>query len=138
MALAEKLTHENAEASISQGVIVSMHTRNKMTFSKSFSIPREDYFKFSKFVVSRLRKSGNQSILNLKNIILWFATTLMFMFIFQSFNDNDFNIDWFSFGIGAFPFLVFFLVFALETVKLQKLSAPKESGIVFRRTDIRN
>ncbi|BCO17645.1 hypothetical protein KUC3_05020 [Alteromonas sp. KC3] len=25
MALAEKLTHENAEASISQGVIVSMH-----------------------------------------------------------------------------------------------------------------
>ena len=42
MALAEKLTHENAEASISQGVIVSMfkeeHSMNPSFYKKSLAV----------------------------------------------------------------------------------------------------
>jgi len=101
-----------------------------MTFSKSFSISKEDYLTFSKFACKRLRKPQSQFFPAIKNLILWFVIAFVFMFIFKSFNTEKVIIDWVSVCIGAIPFVIFLTVFIFENIKLQKLFVPRENGLL--------
>jgi hypothetical protein len=98
---------------------------------KSVIITKQDFMDYSQFAVKRLCKPENpKSSGFLKNMIVWFVTTLIFMAVFQIKSVSLSDFHWQTALIVAVPFSIFLFAFLYNINKFKKLSIPNENGVM--------
>ena len=101
---------------------------------KSVTITKQNFMDYSQFALKRLcnpeaPKSPKGSGF-LKNMIVWFVTTVIFMAIFQIKSVSFSDFHWQSALIVAVPFSIFLFAFIYNINTFKKLSIPNENGVM--------
>ncbi|MBQ4838496.1 YcxB family protein [Pseudoalteromonas luteoviolacea] len=98
---------------------------------KTVTITKQDYLGYSDFVVKRLCTPKNQKSSGfLRNMIIWFLLTVIFLAVFQIKSVSFSDFHWQSALITAIPFSIFLVVFLYNINKIKKLSIPNENGVM--------
>ncbi|GAA58734.1 hypothetical protein P20652_0591 [Pseudoalteromonas sp. BSi20652] len=98
---------------------------------KSITVTKKNYTDYADFAIKRLcTPQGKKGLGFIKNVIVWFVTTVVFMTIFQVESIRLSNFHWPSGLIVAVPFLIFIIVFLYNINKLKKQSIPNENGVM--------
>lgn len=98
---------------------------------KSVVITKQNYIDYSQFAVKRLCKPENQKSSGyLKNMILWFGLTVVFMAVFQIKSVSFSDFHWQSGLVVAVPFSICIGAFLYSTNKFKKLSIPNDNGVM--------
>jgi len=103
------------------------------TMIKSIKITEKNYLDYSDFALKRLFKDKSkvkQAGGFLKNMIVWFVVTIIFMAIFQIKSINFASFHWQSSLITAVPFIIFIFAFLFNIKKCKRLSVPRENGLL--------
>ncbi|QQM64254.1 YcxB family protein [Pseudoalteromonas sp. LC2018020214] len=98
---------------------------------KSITVTKKNYTDYADFAIKRLcTPQGKKDSGVIKNVIVWFVITVVFMTIFQveSIRLSDFH--WPSGLIVAVPFLILIIVFLYNNHKLKEQSIPNENGVM--------
>jgi len=98
---------------------------------KSVTITKQDFMDYSQFAVKRLCKPENpKSSEFIKNMLIWFVITVIFMTVFQIKSVSFSDFHWQSGLIVAVPFSIFLFAFLYNINKFKKLSIPNENGVM--------
>lgn len=98
---------------------------------KSITITKQIYIDYSQFAVKRLCKPKNQKSTGfLKNMLIWFVLTVIFMTVFQIKPISFVGFHWQSALITAVPFSIFIMAFLYNINKFKKLSIPNDNSVM--------
>lgn len=101
------------------------------------TITKQDYMAFWKYAYSRLagNKQGSRKIM-IKNIVLWAINTVIILSIIDHNTSYLDSFHWPSALITAIPLLLIMFFASYHFKKMQKLSIPEESGLLFGDREI--
>lgn len=96
----------------------------------SYRITPESFAAFYQFTSKKVSqtRSGPQSFFT--NMFLWFLLTVGFMFLLQFMSRGDSTLHWPSVATGAFPLMVFLIVYISKLLKNQRQLMPPENGFM--------
>jgi hypothetical protein len=100
---------------------------------KSINITKQNYLDYSRFAIKRLVKPKLEEKKNsgfLKNLIVWFLVTVIFMAFFQIEHNYFVNFHWQSSLFTAIPFAILIIVFLINLQKSKLLCIPNENGSI--------